>query len=160
MKTVGVFVDVGNIFYCIGKRYDGRKLNYSKYLDFIGKDEAIFVARAFGVHLNDEAIKFITCLRHYGWDPKYRKPRPGKRVDWNVGIAMDIVRLVANNKLERVVIGSSSPDLVPLIEWIKEHGCEVYVVACGIPKELKEVADKYIEIPEELLEDPKPVVTE
>ena len=61
---------------------------------------------------------------------------------------MDIVRCL--DKLDVVVIGSSSTELVPLVQYIVERGIKCHVVACGIPKELRAIATEFVEIPAEL----------
>ena len=101
---------------------------------------------AYGVQVKDEAVKFISCLRHYGYEPKYRRPKTYRngeketlrRIPWGVGISMDVVRIVSNNKLDVVVLGSSEPELIDLCEWIKERGVKCVVVSCGIPKETRD----------------------
>lgn len=164
-KTVGVFVDISNFFYCVGKKFGGRKLDYAKYLESaITPDDVLYRAIAYGTQIENEATKFITCLRHLGFEAKYKKPRvlqnneTGKqefrRISWNVGIAMDVVRIVGINKLDTVVLGSSDPELSHLVEWIKERGVRCEILACGISKELKDCADTWKEIGEEVLEQP------
>lgn len=162
MKSIGIFVDVSNLYYCVGKKFDGKKLDYGKYTSAVtGPDDIVYRTIAYGMQIDTEATKFIACLKHLGFETKYKKPRvhqttEGKaevrRVPWNVGIAMDIVRIVSNNKLDEVIIGSADPELASLVEWIKERGIRCKILACGISKELKEVADEWKEITEELIE--------
>lgn len=161
MKTIGIFADVSNLYYCVGKKFPTRKLNYSKYQEVAIADNVLYRAFAYGLQLKDEAEKFITCLKHFGFETKYKQPKiilknekqEVKRTSWNVGLAMDVVRIVSNNKLDIVILGSADPELVPLVEWIREHGTKCIVIACGISKELKEVSDQWIEIDETLLEE-------
>jgi len=70
---------------------------------------------------------------------------------------MDVVRCI--EKLNVVILGSSDPDLIPLVEYIQEKGCECIIFSTGINKKLKDVANKWIEITEDLLEDEKNVIT-
>src|SRR5436190_2371492 len=165
-KVVGVFVDVSNLYYCIGKKYR-RKLNYEKYLKQAINGQELYRAFAYGAQLNDKAVDFITCLRHYGYDPKYKKPKQyfttntlqtcpncnvklttdkkeNRKADWDVGIAMDVVRII--DRLDTVVIGSADGDLVSLVEWVKEKGRLCTVLACGISRDLKDVVDHWEEI--------------
>lgn len=159
MKTIGLFADVGNLYYCVKKRYANRKLDYHKYLTAVSGDSAVYRAYAYGVQVSNEAIKFITCLKHLGYDPKYKQPKVFekegkvtiKRISWNVGIAMDVVRIV--DKLDTVILGTSDANLVPLVDWVKERGVRCEVFACGISKELRDSVDKWTEIEEDLLED-------
>lgn len=155
-RVIALFADVGNLYYCVGKKFDSRKLDYAKYLKAVVGEDTLYRAFAYGTQLNDEAVRFITCLKHVGFEPKYKKPRPadsakeGKRVDWNVGISMDVVRLI--DRVDTVVLGSAEAGLVPLVEWVKEKGVRCHVRACGISRELKDAADEYVELEEDLLE--------
>jgi len=164
-KTVGVFVDVGNLYHCVSKKFDGAKLNYKMYLDNVVSDgDIIYNATAYGVQVKDEAAKFIACLRHFGYEPKYRRPRifqsqgrdQVRRIPWSVGISMDIVRIVSSNKLDTVVLGSSEPEFVDLVNWVKERGVRCIVASCGIPKTIREAANDHIEITESYLESSNP----
>jgi uncharacterized LabA/DUF88 family protein len=162
MKSLGVFVDVNNIYSCVNKRFEARKLDYQKYLSktlsiLPGSDYGLYRAFAYGTQLQDEASVFINALRHYGFEPKYRTPKHfDRKVDWNVGISMDVVRVM--DKLDIVVLGSSNADLVPLIDWTKERGILCIVHACNIPKALRDSADRWIEITEDLLEDRSAII--
>lgn len=165
MRSIGVFVDVGNLYHCVNKKFEGRKLDYKKYLEnVITDDDILYRAIAYGIQVKDEANKFISCLKHYGFEAKYRRPKIHKvddkevirRIPWGVGIALDVVRIVSNNKLDVVVIGSSEPELVDLVEWVKERGVKCVVASCGIPREIREASDSWIELSENFLETPTP----
>lgn len=150
MKTVGVFADVGNLFYCISKKYDGKKLNYQRYLQRAVNGNRLYRAFAYGVQIENEATPFINCLKHYGYEPIYKKSHDNKRVNWSVGLSMDVVRCI--ERLDIVVLGTADPSLSHLISWVKEKGVECRILACGIPKDLKEVSNFYTEIADDLLE--------
>lgn len=154
MIRLGVFVDVGNLYYCIGKKYPGRKLDYSKYLEYL-KDLGEFQQLvAFGTQTADEAKDFIYRLQQLGFQTKYRKTRAnGRKPNWNVGIAINALNMC--EKFDLVIIGSSDADLDLLIDELRNKGVGVVVFACGIGKELRRSANKWIEIPESLLEDAK-----
>lgn len=72
-----------------------------------------------------------------------------RKADWDVGIAMDIVRIA--DRLDVVVIGTADGDLAPVVRWAQDKGCECMIFACTISRELRETADKVIEIDESLL---------
>lgn len=155
MKRIGVFVDVSNLYYCIGKKYDYRKLDYRKYLDFIGDLGEIVKSIAYGSQMSDEAIGFIHCLEKVGFQTKFKpvktySPDSRRKADWDVGIAMDIVRMV--DRFDMLILGTADGDLEPVVKWATEQGVDVIVLACGVSRELKTRATKYIEIPESLLE--------
>lgn len=152
-SRVSVFIDVGNQFYCINKKWAGRKLNYEKYLEKAKSFGGIGRAFAYGTQVDDTAAKFITALYHLGFEPQYKQVKKNVWYSWNVGMAMDIVRLVTNDKTDTIIIGNSDRSIAPVISWAKEKGVRVIVMACGINKELKNACDRWIEIDEAMLEE-------
>jgi len=155
--AVGLFVDLSNLFFCAVKKFGPKKkVDYERLLDYVREDHGqVYRAVAYGTQSNGEAREFITALRKIGYDTKYKQPDvlPDKSLDrfnWSVGICLDVVRMIG--RLDAVVIASANPNLVPLVEWVKEQGVRVIVLACGISKKLKEVADQYVEIESDLLE--------
>ena len=159
-KRIGVFMDVSNLYYCIGKKYNQRKLDYGAYLDYVKELGDVQHALAYGAQMNNEAAGFIHCIRQKGYEPKYKTPKDyhnrdnfKRKCDWDVGIAIDIVRMI--DRMDMIILGTADGDLRPVVEWAKEHGVDVIVLACGISRELKDVATKFIEIPESMLEKTK-----
>lgn len=160
MKRVGVFIDVSNFYYCISKRYKGRRLSFEKYYEFVSDLGKLEYVRAYGAYQANEADEFIARLNSIGFETIYKKVKTfrekgGKirrKADWDVGITMDIVRLVLEGKLDRIILGTADSDLEPLVIWCQEQGVEVIVLACKISKELRETCDKAIEIYESLVE--------
>lgn len=156
-KRIGVFADISNLYYCIGKKYEGRKLDYSKFLDYIKDLGDVQQAIAYGAQLNNEAAEFIRCLAHIGFTTKYKTPKAytndGKlrrKADWDVGITIDIVKMI--DRLDMIVLATADGDLVDAVEWARSKGVDVIILACGISRDLRETATRYIEIPESLLE--------
>lgn len=165
MKRVGVFVDVSNLYYCIGKKFDHRKLDYRKYLEFVRDFGDLVKVIAYGSQMSNEAAGFIHCLNKIGFKTKFKAVKSynneqelRRKADWDVGITMDVVRMV--DRFDMIVLGTADGDLEPLVDWAIRRGVDVVVLACGISRDLKERATQYIEIPESLLEDPKEKVVE
>lgn len=150
MKRLGIFLDVGNLYYCIGKKFDKRKLDYRKYLKYVEDLGETTRATAYGCQLNNEAVGFVHCLKQIGLQTKFKTVKTHKS-NWDVGLSIDIVRM--SERIDIVILGSSNPNLVPVVEYVTQLGVDVIVVACGISKELKDVATDFIEIPESMLED-------
>jgi len=158
MKRIGVFVDVSNIYYCVGKKYEYRKLDYRKYLDFIADFGELTKAIAYGSQLSNEAAGFIHCLEKTGFQTKFKTVKSfnneqelRRKADWDVGIAMDIVSMI--ERFDMIVLGTADGDLEPVVDWAIRRGVDVVILACGISRDLKGRSTKHIEIPESLLED-------
>lgn len=157
-KRIGIFADVSNIYYCVGKKYDGRKLDYKKYLEFTKDLGEIQKAIAYGAQLGDEAEGFIFRLKKIGYIIKYKTPKAyhndsvlRRKADWDVGIAVDMISMLGHFDL--IILGTADGDLVPAVEYIRARDVDIVAFACGISRDLKDAATKYIEIPESLLED-------
>lgn len=149
MRTA-VFVDVSNIYYCINKKFPGRKLDYEKYIERVAGSELV-KAYAYGSQVNEEAHGFITCLKKIGYTPVFKSiGQSTRRINWDAAMAVDIFKLV--DRVERVVIGTASPDILPIVNWLKDRGIVVEIVACGINKELKAAANSWTDLEEDALE--------
>jgi len=154
---LGIFVDIGNQFYTVNRKWAGRKIDYSRYLALAKQsratgdpDRRVRSAYAFGTQIDNSAVKFVSCLKHIGFTPVYRSIQQGTWYDWAVGITVELFR--HHQKLDEVVLGSSNQTMVPVVNWLRENGIIVTIIACGISRELKEAADHWIEITEDLLE--------
>jgi uncharacterized LabA/DUF88 family protein len=154
---VHVYADVSNLYHCIGLKWRGRKLDYQALMNFVAKRWARPTrAYAYGAQMEHEAAGFIHCLKKSGWTPKYkvlkrhdRNGQPRVKVGWDVGIAIDMVQSVAEADL--LVLCSADGGMAPAVQYVREEGVDVIVVACGISRDLKKVTT-CIEIPESLLE--------
>ncbi len=154
--TVGVFVDTSDLYHRIRRKFNG-KLCYDSYYEKVAELGTVQQAFAYGIQTDNEAGGFITCLKMAGFDVRFKRPRTMKigdreikRCDWGIGITIDIVKTI--NHLNLIVLGTSNPDFIPLIRWIKDQGVKITILASCIPKSLKDVADNVIEIDEEFLE--------
>lgn len=147
MSNVALFADVGNLYHTIGKKYEGRKLDFEKVYSKAESYGKIQRAYAYGTQVREEATAFISCLEKIGYTTKYRKPK----FVWAVGMALDVVRMIS--KVDVVVICSADRDLIPLLEWVRENGARCVLLGCGIGGELKDLADSTCEIEEEFLEE-------
>lgn len=160
--NVAVFADVSNLYHSIDRKFLGRKLDFCKLIERAGEFGTVVRAFAYGSQVAQEAETFIGLLRNFGWTPKFKQPRMSevqgeskkviRRAEWDVGIAMDAVRM--SKKVQVAVLCSSDTDLIPLLDWLKDEGVICVVLACGVPRELRERADKCFEI-DDLLFDKK-----
>ena len=157
-KRIGMFMDIANLYGTIGVKYGSRKLDYKAYYRYVEDLGDIVMANAYGSQMNNEAAGFINCLKLIGYHPVYKRIKSYQnenhtkhKADWDVGIAIDIVKAIAN--LDMVILGSADGDFQPLTKWILEQGKQVIILACGISKDLRETCTEAIEIPESMLED-------
>ena len=69
-----------------------------------------------------------------------------KKADWDVGIVIDAIRTASS--LDVIVLGSGDGDFIPLVEYLKNQGKRVEVMAFGktASSRLIESADEFIDL--------------
>lgn len=153
--SVGVFVDVQNMFYAAKDRYAGR-VDYIKLLDLIVGPRQLVVAYAYVVQIPEiNQSGFLSLLEHNGYTIKSKDLRlrgdGTAKGDWDVGIAIDIVTMLG--ALDVVILASGDGDFCALAELIKQQGKRVEVVAFehNTSMDLQRMADQFFPIGDELL---------
>jgi uncharacterized LabA/DUF88 family protein len=74
-----------------------------------------------------------------------------RRVNWNCGLTIDVINII--ERVDTVILGSSDPDTLPVIEYIKSKGVGVIIIAAGIHRDLKKACNQFVEISEDMLEE-------
>lgn len=154
MKRIGIFVDVNNLYYQVKKRYDGRKVDYKAFYNYVRELGDIQIANAYSCDLQTNTIvtKFINCLQHIGFKCLFKEVLKHNYYSWDCGITTDILK--ALSRLDLIILGSSSNNFAPLLTHIRDMGIDIIIIASNINKELRTLATRYIEIPESFLEQP------
>ena len=69
-----------------------------------------------------------------------------KKGDWDVGIVMDIIKLMP--KLDVVVLASGDGDYIPLLEYLQIQGVRVELVSFGksTSSKMRELVDYYLDL--------------
>ncbi len=153
---IGVFVDLISLFGSIKASYDGRKIDYKKYLEIIENEGEIYRAYAYGAFVNDEANGFINCLQSIGFETKYVKAiyfddKPDiKKTDRTMDMIVDVLRII--DRIDTVVIGTLNVKMIPFILYLKERGIKTILFSCNVKKELRNSFDLYYHINESILE--------
>lgn len=149
-QRVGVFVDVSNMYYSARVMYK-KKVNFQAILKEIVGDRKLIRAIAYVIKAESpEEQKFFDALSNIGFEVKSKELQifygGNKKGDWDVGIAMDAIRLAP--KLDVVVIVSGDGDFIPLVEHLKSIGQKAEVVAFGrsASGKLREMADKFMDL--------------
>jgi uncharacterized LabA/DUF88 family protein len=101
-----------------------------------------------------EEKPFFEALSKMGIELKIKDLQvfPGgmKKGNWDVGMAIDAVRL-ADSVIDAIVLVSGDGDNIPLVEYLKGKGRQVEVVAFGksTSSRLREAADDFIDLGED-----------
>jgi uncharacterized LabA/DUF88 family protein len=142
-KTIGVYIDVANLYYSAKTKYgEEYKLDYAAYMKFIKDLGTVLTARAYGSQVADEAAKFLERLAEIGIQPVYEKTKVVKSRDgkvkykfcWSVGITVEMIRDMPG--LDMLVLGSGNGDMIPLIKYLVENGKHVLILACSISRDV------------------------
>jgi len=150
-QRVGVFVDVANMYHSAKNLY-GAKVNFKEVLKTAIAGRKLIRAIAYAIRSESEDERgFLTALDSQGFEVKTKDLQifagGAKKADWDVGIAMDAIKLADN--LDSVVLVSGDGDYVPLVTYLQENkGCQVEVVAFGktTSSKLIEASDDYTDL--------------
>ena len=150
-QRVGVFIDVPNLYHSAKNIYHA-KVNFKEVLRTAQAGRHLIRALAYSIKTEGgEEQAFVEALNKSGIEVKLKDLQifPGgmKKGDWDVGLAVDAIKLGA--KLDAVVLVTGDGDFVPLVEYLKvNYGCQVEAIAFGrsTSGQLKEVVDDFIDL--------------
>lgn len=142
--SIALFADVSNLYPAVKAKYK-QKIDYGKILAEVDGVDRQF---AYGIQVKDEAVHFITALKHLGYRTNFKRLRKGE--SWDLQIALDIVRVA--DKCSSILVCSNSLNLVPVYQWARERGLLVCVMACENQEELAEHVDEVFPLDERYLE--------
>ncbi|MFA5022521.1 MAG: NYN domain-containing protein [Patescibacteria group bacterium] len=154
-QRVGVFVDVANMYHSAKNLY-GAKVNFQEVLKTAIAGRRLVRAIAYVIRSESEEERgFFGALDSQGFEVKAKDLQVfaggAKKADWDVGIAIDAIKLA--DKIDSVVLVSGDGDYVPLITYLKENkGCQVEVIAFGktTSAKLMEASDDFIDLGKDL----------
>ena len=152
-QRVGVFVDVQNMYYSAKHLYNS-KVNFAAILKKAVSGRALIRAIAYVVKadVKDES-NFFDALGNMGYEINAKDLQVfyggHKKGDWDVGIAMDIMKLAS--KLDVVVLVSGDGDFKELLEHANALGCRTEVLAFSksASSKIKEAADLFVDLDKE-----------
>jgi uncharacterized LabA/DUF88 family protein len=149
-QRVGVFVDVQNLYYSARHMYNSR-VNFGEILKEAVGPRRLIRAIAYVVQADmPEENTFFEALGKVGFEVKKKDLQTfaggHQKGDWDVGIAMDIVKLMP--KLDVVVLCSGDGDFAPLLEYLQMSGQLAETLSFGksTSSKLKELTDHFIDL--------------
>jgi uncharacterized protein (TIGR00288 family) len=150
-QRVGIFIDTQNLYHTAKNLYHAR-VNFAQIVKDALLDRSLIRAVAYVIttEAGDEKA-FFEALTKMGIEAKTKDLQifagGSKKADWDVGMAIDAVKL--SPKLDAVVLVTGDGDFVPLVEYLQMHeGCQVEVVSFGksTSSKLIEAADDFIDL--------------
>ncbi len=151
-QRVGIFIDIQNLYHSAKNLYSAR-VNYRELIKELIADRQLI--RSIGYVVKSETVlgeaSFFEALTKTGIELRSKDLQifPGgmKKADWDVGMAVDAIRMA--NSLDTVILVTGDGDFIPLVEYLKWGlGKEVEVAAFGrsASSKLKEVADFFVDL--------------
>ncbi|MFY9457870.1 MAG: NYN domain-containing protein [Candidatus Spechtbacterales bacterium] len=151
-QRVAVFIDVQNMYHSARNLYD-RRVNFREILRAAVAGRQLIRAFAYVVRTEGgEEKQFFEALERQGIETREKDLQiyygGMKKADWDVGMAIDAIRLA--NSVEVIVIVSGDGDFIPLVEYLKNQGKQTEVIAFGksASSRLREIADDFVDLSE------------
>jgi len=149
-QRVEVLIDVQNLYHSAKNLYGGR-VNFKEILRQAIAGRKLIRAFAYVVRTKTgEEKAFFEALTKLGFETRVRDLQEfyggQKKADWDVGITIDAIRTSPN--IDVIVLCSGDGDYIPLVEYLRNQGKRVEVIAFGrtTSSKLKEVADEFLDI--------------
>jgi len=152
-QRVGVYIDAQNLYHS-GKNLYHSKVNFGQILKdaLDGRKPVRAVAYVIATESGEENA-FFSALTKMGIETKIKDLQifssGAKKADWDVGLAIDAVKLAP--KLDAIILVTGDGDFVPLVEYLQmNQGCQVEVVSFGKSTSVKliEAADHFMDLDE------------
>ena len=149
-QRVAVFIDVQNLYHSARNLYQA-KVNFKEIIRVALEGRKLVRSFAYVVRTKTgEEKPFFEALVKLGIETRIRDLKEFyggmKKADWDVGIVIDAVKTAS--AVDVVVLASGDGDFIPLVEYLKNQGKKVEVIAFdrSASGELQETADEFINL--------------
>ena len=153
-QRVEVLIDVQNLYHSARNLYH-LKVNFKEVLKEAIAGRKFIRAFAYVVRTKTGTEEpFFEALTKLGIETKIKDLQEfydgQKKADWDVGIVVDAIR--TSPGIDVVILVSGDGDFVPLVEYLKNQGKRVEVMAFGktTSSRLREAADEVIDMDKDL----------
>ncbi len=149
-QRVEVLIDVQNLYHSARNLHQAR-VNFQEVLKTAISGRKFIRAFAYVVKTKTgEEKPFFDALINLGIEMRVKDLQEfydgQKKADWDVGIVVDAIRTAPG--VDVVILCSGDGDFIPLVEYLKNQGKRVEVMAFGktTSSTLKEVADEFTDL--------------
>lgn len=154
-QRVGVLIDVQNMYHSAKNLYSSARVNFKEVLKAGVAGRKLVRAIAYVIRTETgEERSFFEALTKIGIETKVKNLQIFygglKKANWDVGIAVDAVKL--SPQLDALVLVSGDGDFVPLVNYLKSQGRQVEVMAFAksASAKLEEAADDFIDLSQDI----------
>jgi len=151
-QRVAVLIDAQNMYHSAKNIYKAR-VNFKEILKTAVAGRKLIRAVAYVIRTETgEEKTFFKALIGMGIETKVKDLQifygGMKKADWDVGIAVDAIKL--SPQLDALVLVTGDGDFLPLVEYLKGYGRQIEIIAFGesASAKLKETADDFIDLGE------------
>lgn len=151
-QRVAIFIDTQNLYHSAKNIYHA-KVNFDAVVRrSLGERKLIRAISYVVTTESGEEQSFFEALTKIGIEVKTKDLQVfyggAKKADWDVGMAIDAIKL--SSKVDAVILATGDGDFVPLVEYIRGHGCQVECIAFGksSSSRLREAVDDFIDMDE------------
>jgi len=153
-QRVGILIDVQNLYHSAKNLYKAR-VNFKEILKLGISQRNLIRAFAYVVRTKTgEEKPFFEALIKLGIETRVKDLQEFygglKKADWDVGIVVDAIRIAPG--IDSLVLVSGDGDFIPLVEYLKNQGKRVEVIAFGrsASLKLKEAVDEFLDLEDNL----------
>ncbi len=146
-QRVGIFIDTQNMYYSARYLFK-RKVNFKNIIEDGSSERQLIRTLAYVVRTKtQEEQPFFDALMNLGIELREKDLQEflsgHKKADWDVGLAIDVVRML--DMLDVVVLVTGDGDFKPLVEFCQSRGRVVELFGFGetTSSMLLEVVDDY-----------------
>ncbi|PIT94065.1 hypothetical protein COU00_00960 [Candidatus Falkowbacteria bacterium CG10_big_fil_rev_8_21_14_0_10_43_11] len=131
-QRVGVFIDVANMYHSAKNLYQ-RRVDFGQVLKEAVGGRKLIRAIAYAIKTKTgEEEQFLNALSKQGFEVQMKDLQiffsGVKKADWDVGIAVDAIRIAP--KLDVIILVTGDGDFTPLVRFLRDNmGCIVEVMA-------------------------------
>ena len=149
-QRVAVLIDVQNLYHAAKNLY-GARVNFKAVLQAAVAERNLIRAFAYVVRTKTgEEKPFFEAITKLGIETRVRDLQEFfgglKKADWDVGITVDAIRI--SPSVDTIILASGDGDFMQLIEYLKNQGKRVEIIAFGksASAKIKEAADEFIDL--------------
>ncbi len=149
-QRVGVLIDVQNMYHSAKNLYSAR-VNFQEILKLAVSGRSLIRVFAYVVSTKTgEEKPFFDALTKLGIETRVKELQEfyggQKKADWDVGIVIDAIRIAPS--IDVLVLASGDGDFISLVEYLKNQGKRVEIVAFGksSSSRLREVCDEFVDL--------------
>ncbi len=149
-QRIAVLIDVQNLYHS-AKNLHRAKVNFGEILKVAVANRNLVRAFAYVVKTKTGEEKlFFEALTKLGIETRVKDLQEfyggAKKGDWDVGLVIDAIRI--SPTLDTLVIVSGDGDFIPLVEYLKNQGKRIEIIAFGKSSShnLIEIADEFTDL--------------